>query len=415
MPDFRDYAVKVEKPGATWAENTRPCGKFLRDVMKQNMTNFRVFGPDETASNKLDDIYEASKKLWLADYLPEDADGGELAPDGRVIEMLSEHTLEGFFEGYLLTGRHGFFSTYEAFAHVIDSMFNQHAKWLDICSHLPWRAPVSSLNLLITSTVWRQDHNGFTHQDPGFIDVVMNKSPDVCRVYMPPDANCLLSVADHCLKSTDYINVIVSDKQKHLQYTTMEQAIQHCTKGLSIWPQASNDQGVDPDVVIACAGDIPTQEALAATALLRQAFPDLKIRFVNVVDLFKLTPSTEHPHGLTDRDFDSLFTENKPVMFAFHGYPWLIHRLTYRRCNHKNIHVRGYKEKGNINTPLDLAIRNQIDRFTLAMDVIDRVPSLRVAGAHTKEKLRNIQIDCQNYAYENGIDKPDVDQWTWPG
>jgi xylulose-5-phosphate/fructose-6-phosphate phosphoketolase len=415
MPDFRDYAVKVDKPGATWAENTRPTGKFLRDVMKQNMTNFRVFGPDETASNKLDDVYQASKKLWLADYLPEDADGGELAPDGRVIEMLSEHTLEGFLEGYLLTGRHGFFSTYEAFAHVIDSMFNQHAKWLAICGDIPWRAPVSSLNLLITSTVWRQDHNGFTHQDPGFIDVVMNKSPDVCRVYMPPDANCLLSVADHCLKSCNYINVIVSDKQKHLQYTTMEQAVSHCTKGVGIWPQASNDQGVEPDVVIACAGDIPTQESLAATALLRTHFPNLKIRFVNVVDLFKLTPNTEHPHGLTDRDFDSLFTESKPVMFAFHGYPWLIHRLTYRRTNHKNIHVRGYKEKGNINTPLDLAIRNQVDRFTLAMDVIDRVPSLRVAGAHVKEQLRNMQIECQNYAYENGIDKPEVDGWTWPG
>jgi xylulose-5-phosphate/fructose-6-phosphate phosphoketolase len=414
MPDFREYAVKVEKAGTTTAENTRPLGKFLRDIMRQNMTNFRVFGPDETASNKLDDVYQASKKLWLADYLPEDADGGELAPDGRVLEMLSEHTLEGFFEGYLLSGRHGFFSTYEAFAHVIDSMFNQHAKWLAICRDLPWRAPVSSLNLLITSTVWRQDHNGFTHQDPGFIDVVMNKSPDVCRVYMPPDANCLLSVADHCLKSCNYINVIVSDKQKHLQYTTMEQAIEHCTKGLSIWPQASNDQGAEPDVVMACAGDIPTQEALAATAMLREHFPDLKIRFVNVVDLFKLTPNTEHPHGLTDRDFDSLFTPDKPVIFAFHGYPWLIHRLTYRRTNHKNIHVRGYKERGNINTPLDLAIRNQIDRFTLAMDAIDRVPALRVAGAHAKERLRNMQIECQNYAYENGVDKPEVDQWTWP-
>ena len=414
LPDFREYAVKVEKPGKTTAENTRPLGCFLRDIMRKNITNFRVFGPDETASNKLDNVYEASKKLWLADYLPEDADGGELAPDGRVLEMLSEHTLEGWLEGYLLSGRHGFFSTYEAFAHVIDSMFNQHAKWLAICRDLPWRAPVSSLNLLITSTVWRQDHNGFTHQDPGFIDVVMNKSPDVCRVYMPPDANCLLSVANHCLKSTNYINVIVSDKQKHLQYMSMDQAIEHCTKGLSIWPQASNDQGVEPDVVMACAGDIPTQEALAAVALLREHFPDLKVRFINVVDLFKLTPNTEHPHGLNDRDFDSLFTTDRPVIFAFHGYPWLIHRLTYRRTNHKNIHVRGYKEKGNINTPLDLAIRNQIDRFSLAIDVIDRVPSLRVAGAHVKEKLRNTQIECQNYAYEHGIDKPEVDQWTWP-
>jgi xylulose-5-phosphate/fructose-6-phosphate phosphoketolase len=417
LPDFRNYAVKVSRPGGTTAENTRPLGCFLRDIMKQNRTNFRVFGPDETASNKLDDVYQASKKLWLADYLPEDADGGELAPDGRVVEMLSEHTLEGFLEGYLLTGRHGFFSTYEAFAHVIDSMFNQHAKWLAISRELPWRSPVSSLNLLITSIVWRQDHNGFTHQDPGFIDVVMNKSPDVCRVYMPPDANCLLSVADHCLKSCNYINVIVSDKQKHLQYTTMEQAIEHCTKGLGIWPQASNDQNGEPDVVMACAGDIPTQEALAAVCLLRESFPDLKIRFVNVVDLFKLTPASEHPHGLSDSDFDSLFTTDKPIIFAFHGYPWLIHRLTYRRTNHKNLHVRGYKEKGNINTPLDLAIRNQIDRFSLAMDVIDRVPSLRGggAGAHAKEKLRNIQIECQNWAYEHGVDKPEVDQWAWTG
>jgi xylulose-5-phosphate/fructose-6-phosphate phosphoketolase len=414
MPDFRDYAVKVDKPGQASAENTRPLGRFLRDIMRENMTNFRVFGPDETTSNKLDAVYEASKKVWLADYLPEDADGGELAPDGRVMEMLSEHTLEGWYEGYLLSGRHGFFSTYEAFAHVIDSMFNQHAKWLAISRDLSWRAPVSSLNLLITSTVWRQDHNGFTHQDPGFIDVVLNKSPDVCRVYMPPDANCLLSVANHCLRSTNYINVIVSDKQKHLQYLTMEQAIEHCTKGLSIWSQASNDQGSEPDVVMACAGDIPTQEALAAVVMLRESFPDLKIRFINVVDLLKLTPATEHPHGLSDRDFDSLFTVDKPIIFNFHGYPWLIHRLTYRRTNHRNMHVRGYKEKGNINTPLDLAIRNQIDRFSIAIDVIDRVPRIQISGAHVKEKLRNMQIDCQNYAYEFGVDKPEVDQWTWP-
>jgi xylulose-5-phosphate/fructose-6-phosphate phosphoketolase len=414
MPDFRDYAVKVDKPGQASAENTRPLGRFLRDIMRENTTNFRVFGPDETTSNKLDAVYEASKKVWLADYLPEDADGGELAPDGRVMEMLSEHTLEGWYEGYLLSGRHGFFSTYEAFAHVIDSMFNQHAKWLAISRDLSWRAPVSSLNLLITSTVWRQDHNGFTHQDPGFIDVVLNKSPDVCRVYMPPDANCLLSVANHCLRSTNYINVIVSDKQKHLQYLTMEQAIEHCTKGLSIWSQASNDQGSEPDVVMACAGDIPTQEALAAVVMLRESFPDLKIRFINVVDLLKLTPATEHPHGLSDRDFDSLFTVDKPIIFNFHGYPWLIHRLTYRRTNHRNMHVRGYKEKGNINTPLDLAIRNQIDRFSIAIDVIDRVPRIQISGAHVKEKLRNMQIDCQNYAYEFGVDKPEVDQWTWP-
>jgi xylulose-5-phosphate/fructose-6-phosphate phosphoketolase len=414
MPDFRDYAVKVDKPGQASAENTRPLGRLLRDIMRRNMTNFRVFGPDETTSNKLDAVYEASKKLWLADYLPEDADGGELSPDGRVLEMLSEHTLEGWYEGYVLTGRHGFFSTYEAFAHVIDSMFNQHAKWLTVCRELPWRAPVSSLNLLITSTVWRQDHNGFTHQDPGFIDLVLNKSPNVCRVYLPPDANSLLCVADHCLQSTNYINVIVSDKQKHLQYLTMDQAIVHCTKGLSIWPEASNDQGSEPDVVMASAGDIPTKEALAAVVMLRESFPDLKIRFVNVVDLLKLAPSTEHPHGLSDRDFDSLFTVDKPIIFNFHGYPWLIHRLTYRRTNHTNLHVRGYKEKGNINTPLDLAICNQIDRFSLAIDVIDRVPRLQTAGAHVKEKLRNMQIDCQNYAHEHGVDKPEIDQWTWP-
>jgi xylulose-5-phosphate/fructose-6-phosphate phosphoketolase len=414
MPDFKDYGIKIDKPGQITAENTRPLGCMLRDIMKQNMTNFRVFGPDENSSNKLDDIYDVSKKLWLADYLPEDADGGQLSTDGRVLEMLSEHTLEGWLEGYLLTGRHGFFSTYEAFVHVIDSMFNQHAKWLDIAHHLPWRAPISSLNLLITSTVWRQDHNGFTHQDPGFLDVVCNKSPDVCRIYLPPDVNCLLSVANHCLRSVDYINVIVSDKQKHLQYLSMEAAIAHCTKGIGIWQQASNDQGSEPDVVIASAGDIPTKEALAAIVMLREYFPSLKMRFVNVVDLFKLTSSTDHPHGLTDRDFDSLFTTNKPIIFNFHGYPWLIHRLTYRRTNHVNLHVRGYKEKGNINTPLDLAIQNQIDRFSLAIDVIDRVPSLRVAGAHAKEKLRNMQIECQNYAYEFGVDKPEADQWKWP-
>jgi xylulose-5-phosphate/fructose-6-phosphate phosphoketolase len=413
-PDFRDYAIKVDKPGTTTAENTRPLGQFLRDIMKRNMTNFRVFGPDENTSNKLDAVYEVSKKLWLADYLPEDADGGQLSTDGRVLEMLSEHTLEGWLEAYLLTGRHGFFSTYEAFVHVIDSMFNQHAKWLAICKHLPWRAPVSSLNLLITSTVWRQDHNGFTHQDPGFLDVVVNKSPEVCRIYLPPDVNTLLSTADHCLKSTDYINVIVCDKQKHLQYMNMDEAIAHCTKGISIWDKASNDQGAEPDVVMACAGDIPTKEALAAVVMLREFFPNLKIRFVNVVDLFKLTPASEHPHGMSDRDFDSIFTVDKPIIFNFHGYPWLIHRMAYRRTNHRNMHVRGYKEKGNINTPLDLAIQNQIDRFSLAMDVIDRVPALHVAGAHAKEKLRSMQIECQHYAYEHGVDKPEIDQWKWP-
>jgi len=414
MPDFRSYALKVEKPGQIMAENTRPLGQFLRDIMRENMTNFRVFGPDENSSNRLDAIYEVSKKLWLAESLPEDADGGQLSTDGRVLEMLSEHTLEGWLEGYLLTGRHGFLSTYEAFAHVIDSMFNMHAKWLASSREQAWRAPVPSLNLLLTSTVWRQDHNGFTHQDPGFLDVVLNKAPNVCRIYLPPDVNTLLCVADHCLRSTGYINVIVCDKQKHLQYMSMDEAIGHCTKGLSIWNKASNDQGTEPDVVMACAGDIPTKEALAAVTLLREHFRDLKIRFINVVDLYKLMPSTEHSHGLSDRDFDSLFTTDKPIIFNFHGYPSLIHRLTYRRTNHRNLHVRGYKEKGNINTPLDLAIQNEIDRFSLAIDVVDRVPSLQRVGAHAKERLRNMQIECQKYAYEHGIDKPEVDQWTWP-
>jgi xylulose-5-phosphate/fructose-6-phosphate phosphoketolase len=415
LPDFRNYAIPVTEPGQVAADNTRPLGRFLRDIVRQNPRSFRVFCPDENTSNRLDAIYEVSKKLWLADYLPGDADGGELSSDGRVLEMLSEHTLEGWLEGYLLSGRHGFFSTYEAFVHVIDSMFNMHAKWLASAAELKWRAPISSLNLLITSTVWRQDHNGFTHQDPGFLDLVVNKNPDVCRIYLPPDANTLLSVANHCLKSTGYINVIVCDKQKHLQYMTMQEAIGHCTKGISIWRKASNDEGQEPDVVMASAGDIPTKEALAAVVLLREHFPKLKIRFVNVVDLYRLVPATEHPHGLTDRDFDSLFTKDKPTIFNFHGYPSLIHRLTYRRTNHNNLHVRGYQEKGNINTPLDLAIQNQIDRFSLAIDVIDRVPGLDVAGAHTKEKLRNMQIECLQYAHEYGVDKPEVDQWTWPG
>ncbi len=413
MPDFREYGIAIDQPGQIEVENTKPLGVFLRDVMKLNMDNFRVFGPDENTSNKLQAIYEVSKKFWIAEYFSEDADGGELSTDGRVMEMLSEHTLEGWLEGYLLTGRHGFFSTYESFVHVIDSMINQHCKWLEICNHIPWRSAISSLNLLITSTVWRQDHNGFTHQDPGFLDVVVNKSPSVTRIYLPPDVNTLLSVADHCLRSTNYVNVIVSDKQLHLQYMDMDAAIKHCTKGIGIWDWASNDQGTEPDVVMATAGDIPTLEALAATMMLREEFPDIKIRFINVVDLFKLQPDTEHPHGLSDRDFDSLFTLDKPVIFNFHGYPWLVHRLAYRRHNHVNMHVRGYKEKGNINTPLELAISNQIDRFSLAMDVIDRVPKLQVAGAHAKEKFRNLQIDCRHYAYEHGIDKPEIVNWTW--
>jgi len=414
MPDFRQYGTKVKKPGTTLVENTPPLGALLRDVMKENMHNFRVFGPEENTSNKLEAIYAVSKKFWIEDFFPEDKDGGELATDGRVMEMLSEHTMEGMLEGYLLTGRHGFFSTYESFVHVIDSMFNQHAKWLEICNHLSWRDPIASLNLLITSTVWRQDHNGFTHQDPGFLDVVVNKSANVTRIYLPPDVNCLLSVSDHCLRSQNYVNVIVCDKQKHLQYLDMDAAITHCTKGIGIWDWASNDQTGEPDVVMASAGDIPTQEALAATVLLREQFPDIKIRFVNVIDLFKLQPSSEHPHGLSDWDFNSLFTVDKPVIFNFHGYPQLIHRLAYRRTNHANIHVRGYKEKGSINTPLELAIDNNIDRFSLAMDVVNRVPRLQKIGAHAKDKFLNQQIACRNYAHEYGIDKPEEANWTWP-
>ena len=363
----------------------------------------------------IQDIVTKNKEVEAAaKAYAEDGDGTELATDGRVMEMLSEHTVEGMLEGYLLTGRHGFISSYEAFVHVIDSMFNQHAKWLSICNNLSWRQDMASLNLLITSTVWRQDHNGFTHQDPGFLDVVVNKSAAVTRIYLPPDVNSLLSVAAHCLKSENYVNVIVCDKQSHLQYMNMDAAIKHCTKGIGMWEWASNDQGGEPDLVMACAGDIPTQEALAATVLLRQEFPDLKIRFVNVVDLFKLQPSSEHPHGLSDRDFDSLFTTDRPVIFNFHGYPWLIHRLAYRRANHQNFHVRGYKEKGNINTPMELAINNEIDRFSLAIDSIDRTPRLQRIGAHAKDHFRNMQIDCLNYAHRNGVDAPEITGWKWP-
>ncbi len=414
LPDFRDYAVAVERPASMATENVPPLGNFLRDVARWNENNFRIFGPDETASNKLDAVFQVTKRFWISEALPEDDNGGELSPDGRVIEMLSEHTMEGMLEGYLLTGRNGFLSTYEAFVHVIDSMFNQHAKWLAMCNQLSWREEIASLNLLITSTVWRQDHNGFTHQDPGFLDIVLNKSGEVTRIYLPPDANCLLSVASHCLATENYINVIVSDKQRHLQYLSIDEAITHCTKGIGIWDWASNDHGVEPDVVMASAGDIPTQEALAAVALLREQFPNLKIRFVNIVDLFKLQPPTEHPHGLSDADFDALFTVDKPIILNFHGYPWLIHRLAYRRTNHSNLHVRGYKEKGSINTPMELAIENQIDRFSLAIDVIDRVPWLRGVGAHAREVFRNRQIACRNYAHEHGIDSPEITGWTWP-
>lgn len=414
LPDFKKYGIEVNKPAQTEYENTRPLGRFLRDIIKVNNENFRVFGPDETTSNRLTAIYEVSKKLWIEEYFSEDADGGELAKNGRVIEVLSEHLIEGMLEGYLLTGRHGLLSSYEAFIHIIDSMFNQHAKWLDICNHISWRQKIASLNLLITSTVWRQDHNGFTHQDPGFLDVVANKSPEVVRIYLPPDVNSLLAVSNHCLKSESNINVIVCDKQLHLQYLDMEAAIRHCTKGIGIWDWASNDESVEPDIVMACAGDIATQEALAATALLREAFPQLKIRFINVVDLFKLQPKETNPHGLSEKDFDSLFTLNKPVIFNFHGYPWLIHRLAYRRANHDNMHVRGYKEKGNINTPFELAISNEVDRFSLAIDAIDRIPNLQTTAAHIREEFQNAKIDCQNYAHEYGIDKPEISNWRWP-
>jgi xylulose-5-phosphate/fructose-6-phosphate phosphoketolase len=415
LPDFREYAVPIQSPGTKEISPTETLGKFLRDVMGRNMQNFRVFSPDENASNRLQDIYQASLKTWMAAIKPEDADGTDIAPDGRVMEMLSEHTLEGWLEGYLLTGRHGLFNTYEAFVHIIDSMYNQYAKWLEKSKlEINWRAPISSLNILITSLVWRQDHNGFTHEDPGFLDVVSNKSAGVTRIYLPPDANCLLSVADHCLRSVDYVNVIVADKQPHLVYLDMDAAVVHCTEGIGIWKWASNDDGVEPDVVVASAGDIMTQEALAAVAILRENLPDLKIRFVNVVDLYRLQPESEHPHGLSDRDFDSLFTKDKPVIFNFHGYPWLIHKFTYRRTNHANIHVRGYKEKGNINTPLELAIRNQVDRFDLAIDVIDRVPRLQGPGAHLKEWLKRQIIESIDYAYAEGIDKPEIRNWKWP-
>jgi xylulose-5-phosphate/fructose-6-phosphate phosphoketolase len=415
LPDFRKHAVAVPDAGKVLHENTKPLGEFLRDVMRENPSTFRVFGPDETASNRLQAIYEASKKTWMADMLPEDADGGELARDGRVMEMLSEHTLLGWLEGYLLTGRHGFFHTYEAFAHVIDSMFNQHAKWLDISkNHVHWRASVASENILLSSTVWRQDHNGFSHQDPGFIDLVTNKSPSVTRAYFPPDSNTLLVIADRCLRSTDCINVIVADKQKHLQFTTIDEAIVHCAKGIGIWAAASTDGGVEPDVVLACCGDVATQETLAAAAILREHLPDLKVRFVNVVDLYKMQPASEHPHGSTEPEFDSLFTVDKPIIFNYHGYPWLIHKLAYRFRNHDNMHVRGYKEKGNINTPLELAILNNTDRFDLVIDVIDRVPKLQASAAHLKEQMKNAIIDSLAYARSQGIDRAEISDWIWP-
>ncbi|MCT0212018.1 phosphoketolase family protein [Synechococcus sp. CS-1327] len=418
LPPIVDYAVAIEAPGQVEAENTAPLGALLRDTIASNPDSMRVFGPDETASNRLQAIYEVSKKVWMEEFLPEDLNGSELAREGRVVEMLSEHTLVGMMEGYLLTGRHGFFHTYEAFAHVIASMFNQHAKWLESCiHHAPWRAPIAPWNCLISSTVWRQDHNGFTHQDPGFIDLAGNKSGEVVRVYMPADANCLLAVAEEAFLETNVCNIIVSDKQKHLQYLSIEQARRHVAKGIGLWSWASNDDRADqpdePDVVMACAGDIPTKEVLAAVEILNHEIPTLRIRVLNVVKLFALCEPSEHPHGLSDRDFDSLFTTDKPVIFNFHGYPWLIHRLAYRRTNHANIHVRGYKEKGNINTPLELAMNNQIDRFNLVIDVIDRVPSLGSRAAHVKERMKEEILGHRAYAHIHGMDSPEVTDWRW--
>ncbi|HVC00141.1 MAG TPA: phosphoketolase family protein [Candidatus Dormibacteraeota bacterium] len=411
MPDFRDYAVAVTRPGVETAEGTRVLGRFLRDVMKLNPATFLVAGPDETNSNRLSALFEVTSKMCTGPFLPTDE---RLAPDGRVLEVLSEHLCQGWLEGYLLTGRHGFFSCYEAFIHIIDSMFNQHAKWLKVTRQIPWRRPVASLNYLLTSHVWRQDHNGFSHQDPGFIDHVVNKKADVVRVYLPPDANTLLSVADHCLRSRNYVNVIVAGKQPALQWLDRESAIRHCTVGIGIWDWASNDRGSEPDAVMACAGDVPTLETLAAVDLLRRNFPDVRIRVVNVVDLMTLQPSSEHPHGLSDREFDSIFTTDKPIIFAYHGYPWLIHRLTYRRAGHDNLHVRGYKEEGTTTTPFDMTVLNDLDRFHLASDVVDRVPRLARVGGHFKQFVRDRLVDHKQYIADYGDDMPEIRNWKWP-
>ncbi|WVO16790.1 hypothetical protein L204_104475 [Cryptococcus depauperatus] len=414
LPDFRKYAFDIA-PGASVGPSMANMAVWLRDVVAKNQTNFRLFGPDETESNKLGAVYQAGKKVWMGAYLPEDSDAGNLAHAGRVMEILSEHTVEGWLEGYVLSGRHGLLNSYEPFIHIIDSMVNQHCKWIEKCLEVEWRAKVSSLNILLTATVWRQDHNGFTHQDPGFLDVVANKSPEVVRIYLPPDGNSLLSVMDHCLRSKNYVNVIVADKQDHLQFLSMEEAINHCTKGLGIWEWACfGAPDEDPDVVMACCGDVPTMESLAATALLHEYLPDLKIRFVNVVDLFVLINHSDHPHGIPDGYYKSIFTEDKPIIFNFHSYPWLIHRLTYKRPGHENIHVRGYKEKGNIDTPLELAIRNETDRFSLAMDAIDRLSHVGNRGSVAREKLRNAQIKAKNDAFQNGIDPEEIRNWKWP-
>ena len=413
LPDYREYAVKVPTPGTVEAEATRVLGGFLRDVMKLNMDerNFRLVGPDETSSNRLDAVFEVTDRVWIAKTSPADE---HQSTDGRVMEVLSEHLCQGWLEGYLLTGRHGLFSCYEAFIHIVDSMMNQHAKWLKVTREIPWRRPLASLNYLLTSHVWRQDHNGFSHQDPGFIDHVVNKKADVVRVYLPPDANSLLSVMDHCLRSCDYINVVIAGKQPALQYLDMNAAMAHCAEGIGMWEWAGNDEGVEPDVVMACAGDVPTLETLAAVDILRQRFPDLKIRVINVVDLMTLQPQSEHPHGLSDKEFDSHFTTNKPIIFAFHGYPWLIHRLTYRRTNHRNLHVRGYKEEGTTTTPFDMVVLNDLDRFHLVMDVIDRVPRLESAGAHVMQQMRDKRFEHKRYIAEHGEDMPEIRDWKWP-
>ena len=412
LPDFRDYAVDVPEPARTTSEATRVLGTLLRDVIARNPRTFRLFGPDETASNRLSPVFEVTDRVWEAEITAAD---DHLAREGRVVEVLSEHLCQGWLEGYLLTGRHGLFNCYEAFIHIVDSMFNQHAKWLKVTRGIPWRRPISSLNYLLTSHVWRQDHNGFSHQDPGFIDHVINKDPNVVRVYLPPDANCLLSVADHCLRSRDYVNVIVAGKQPALDYLSIDDAIVHCTRGLGIWDWASNDGGAEPDVVLACAGDVPTLETLSAAALVREHLPDLKVRVVNVVDLMRLQPESEHPHGLPDAEFDAIFTPDRPVIFAYHGYPWLIHRLTYRRTNHRNLHVRGYKEQGTTTTPFDMVMLNDLDRFHLVIDVIDRVPGLAPRSAALRQHMVDERLRHRAYTREYGDDPDDVRNWTWPG
>ncbi len=412
MPDFKSYAVDVTHPGETSAEATRVMGKFLRDVMKRNLgaKNFRLFSPDEFNSNRWQDVLEVTNRAWTAETLSYD---DHLNPAGRVMEVLSEHQCQGWLEGYLLTGRHGFFSCYEAFIHIIDSMFNQHAKWLKVTRHIPWRRPIASLNYLLSSLVWRQDHNGFSHQDPGFIDHVCNKKAEVVRVYLPPDANTLLSVTDHCLRSRNYVNVVVAGKQLAPQWLDIDQAVKHCTAGIGIWEWASNDRGSEPDVVMACCGDVPTLETLAAVDMMRQWLPDIKVRVINVVDLMKLQPQTEHPHGLAEGDFDLLFTKDKPIIFAFHGYPWLIHRLTYRRANHRNMHVRGYKEEGTTTTPFDMVVLNDVDRFHLIGDVIDRLPKLGSQAAYVKQAIRDKLIDHKSYIRKYGDDMPEIRNWKW--